>query len=58
MIHDPVEQGHDKYNSLLSSSSFNLGQQTQVVVPKYYCSDFVIVLSGSIGFTYCYYKLE
>ena len=23
MVHDPVEQGHDKCNSFLSSSSFN-----------------------------------
>ena len=35
MVHDPVEQGHDKYNSFLSLPSFNSGQQTQVVVPKY-----------------------
>ena len=55
MIHDPVEQGHDKYNSFLSSSSFTLGQQTQVVVPKYYCNNFIIVLSSSTGFTCCYY---
>ena len=34
MIHDPVERGHNKYNSFLSSSSFNLGQ-TQAV-PKYH----------------------
>ena len=33
MVHDPVEQGRDKYNSFLSSSSFNL-EQTQVE-PKY-----------------------
>ena len=26
MVDDPVEQGHDKYNSFLSSSSFNLEQ--------------------------------
>ena len=58
MVHDPVEQGHDRYNSFLTSSSFNLGQQTQVVVPKYYRSNFIIVLSSSIGFMYCYYKLE
>ena len=24
MVHYPVEQGHDKYNSVLSSSNFNL----------------------------------
>ena len=29
MVHDPIEQGDDKYNSFLSSSS----EQTQVV-PK------------------------
>ena len=34
MVHDPVGQGHDKYNSFLSSPSFN-SEQTQVV-PKCY----------------------
>ena len=32
MVHDSVEQCHDRYNSFLSSSSFN-SEQTQVV-PK------------------------
>ena len=33
MVHDPVEQGHDKYNSFLNLSSFN-SEQTQVNSPK------------------------
>ena len=42
MVHDLAEQGHDKYNSFLSSSSFN-SKQTQVNI------NFIIVLSSLIG---------
>ena len=33
MVHDPVEQGDDKYNSFLSSMFILRSEQTQVV-PK------------------------
>ena len=54
MVHDPVEQGDDKYNSFLSSmfifiadaSSTNGG--TEMLILLLYFN------SSSVGFTYCY----
>ena len=52
MVHDPVEQGDDKYNSFLSSM-FILSADVHVSG-----TEMLILLlyfnSSSIGFTYCY----
>ena len=50
MVHDPVEQGHDKYNSFLSSMFILRAEAsaTEVLILLLYFS------SSSIGFTYCY----
>ena len=50
MVHDPVEQGDDKYNSFLSSM-FVLREDasgTEMLILLLYFN------SSSIGFTYCY----
>ena len=55
IVHDPAEQGHDKYNLFLRLSSFSFNSEQTQVVRKI---NFIIVLSSSLGFTYCYCKLE
>ena len=52
MVHDPVEQGHDKYNSFLSSmfilrADASGTQMLDVILLLYFNS-------SSIGFTYRY----
>ena len=53
MVHDPVEQGHDKYNSFLSSMFILKGDasSTEILILLLYFN------SSSVGFTYCY-RLE
>ena len=50
MVHDPVEQGHEKYNLFLSSM-FVLradASGTEILILLLYFN------GSSIGFTYCY----
>ena len=48
MVHDPVEQGDDKYNSFLSSMSIlRAASGTEMLILLLYFN------SSSIGFTYC-----
>ena len=50
MVHDPVEQGHDKYNSFLSSMFILRAEAsgTEMLILLLYFN------SSSIGFRYCY----
>ena len=50
MVHDPVEQGHDKYNSFLSSMFILRADVsgTEMLILLLYFK------SSSTGFTYCY----
>ena len=50
MVHDPVEQGDDKYNSFLSSMFILRADAsgTKMLILLLYFN------SSSIGFTYCY----
>ena len=52
MVHDPVEQGDDKYNSFLSSmiilrADVHVSGTEMLILLLYFNS-------SSIGFTYCY----
>ena len=50
MVHDPVEQGEDKYNSFLSSMFIfraDISGIEMLILLLYFNS-------SSIGFTYCY----
>ena len=50
MVHDPVEQGDDKYNSFLSSMFVlraDASGREMLILLLYFNS-------SSIGFTYCY----
>ena len=54
MVHDPVKEGHDKYNSFLNSM-FILrvdASGTKILVLLLY------FISSSIGFTYCYWNIS
>ena len=59
MVHDPVEQGDDKYNSFLSSMFIlraDVSGTEMLILLLYFISN-----SSSIGFTYCFsleHKLE
>ena len=50
MVHDPVEQGHDKYNPFLSSMFILRADAsgTEMLILLLYFNN------SSIGFTYCY----
>ena len=50
MVHDPVEQGHNKYNSFLSSMFILRANAsgTEILILLLYFN------SSSIGCTYCY----
>ena len=50
MVHDPVEQGHDKYNSFLSAMFIHRadGNGTEILILLLYFN------SSSIEFTHCY----
>ena len=50
MVHDPVEQGDDKYNSFLSSMFILTADVsgTEMLILLLYFN------SSSIGFTYCH----
>ena len=50
MVHDPVEQGHEKYNSFLSSVFILRADASGSEI-----SILLLCFNGSsVGFTYCY----
>ena len=50
MVHDPIGQGHEKYNSFLSSMFILRADAsgTEILILLLYFND------SSIGFMYCY----
>ena len=54
MVHDPVEQGHDATNTI----HFSVHPVSTQSRRKWYRNvNFIIVLSSSIGFTYCCWQV-